>query len=164
MSSLNSFLIAAVFPCWSMAVGQVPNPEFEVASVRLSRSPAAGEAPYGVIIGGPGSADPTRIRYHDIPFAQLVELAYGINTYSGLQNDGIFTPAQWMWDSLYEVVANVEPGATSAQVESMLQKLLAGRFNVRVHHETQKLQGSEVVIARALSIEPAWANRSTISD
>jgi uncharacterized protein (TIGR03435 family) len=148
MISLNRFLIAALFPCWSMAVAQVPSPEFEVASVRLNRSRAAGEAPYGVITGGPGTADPTRIRYHDIPFVQLVELAYGINTYSGLQNDEIFTLAPWMWDNLYEIIANVEPGATSAQMQSMLQKLLADRFGLRVHHETQKLFGSEVVIAK----------------
>jgi len=63
-------------------------------------------------------------------------------------DDEIFTPAPWMWDNLYEIIANVEPGATSAQVQSMLQKLLADRFGLRVHHETQKLFGSEVVIAK----------------
>jgi uncharacterized protein (TIGR03435 family) len=102
----------------------------------------------GVVTGGPGSSDPTRIRYHDIPFVQLAELAHGLNTTSGLINDGIVTPAQWMWDNLYEVVANIEPGATSEQVRSMLQKLLADRFALRIHRETQKFGGYEVVIAK----------------
>jgi uncharacterized protein (TIGR03435 family) len=127
---------------------QEHGPEFEVASVRFSGLRPLGVAPMGVVTGGPGTSDPTRIRYHDIPFVQLAELAYGLNTAGGLINDGIVTPAQWMWDNYYEVVANIAPGATAEQVRVMLQKLLADRFGLRVRREAQKFGGYEVVIAK----------------
>jgi uncharacterized protein (TIGR03435 family) len=129
-------------------LGQTPGPEFEVASVRFAGLRPVGVAPMGVVTGGPGTSDPTRIRYHDIPFVQLAEIAYGMNTAGGLINDGIVTPAQWMWDNYYEVVANIEPGATPEQVRIMLRKLLADRFALRVHRETRKFAGFEVVIAK----------------
>jgi uncharacterized protein (TIGR03435 family) len=144
----RSFSFAALLCCANMAQAQMPSPEFEVASVRFAGLRPLGVAPMGVVTGGPGTSDPIHIRYHNIPFVQLAELAYGLNTEAGLINDGIVTPAQWMWDNLYEVIANVEPGATSAQVRSMLQKLLADRFGLRVHREIQKFGGWEVTIAK----------------
>jgi uncharacterized protein (TIGR03435 family) len=138
----------AFLSCANVTLAQTPSPEFEVASVRFAGLRRPGVAPMGAVTGGPETSDPTRIRYHDIPFVQLAEIAFGMSTESGLINDGIVTPAQWMWDNLYEVIANVPPGATSAQVRMMLQKLLADRFALRVHREIQKFGGWEVTIAK----------------
>jgi uncharacterized protein (TIGR03435 family) len=143
----RSFGFARLLCCANVALAQTPGPEFEVASVRLAGSMSPGAIP-GVVSGGPGTSDPTHIRYHDVPFVQLVMLAYGLNTEAGLVNDGIVTRAPWMRANQYEVVANIEPGATSPQVRSMLQKLLADRFALRVHREVQKFGGWEVVIAK----------------
>jgi len=131
-----------------MARAQRTGPEFEVASVRYAGVRQAGVAPMGTVTGGPGTSDPIRIRYHSVPFVQLVEIAYGLNTEAGLINDGVVTPAQWMWDNLYEVVVNVAPGATSAQVRLMLQNLLAERFGMAAHREVRKQGGYEVVIGK----------------
>jgi uncharacterized protein (TIGR03435 family) len=133
--------------CCPGMLAQAPGPEFEVASVRLAGSMSPGAVP-GVVTGGPGTSDPTRIRYHDVPFVQLVMLAYGLNTEAGFVNDGLITPAGWMRANQYELVANIAPGATSAQVRVMLQKLLADRFALRVHREIQKFGGWEVTIAK----------------
>jgi len=145
--SIRSIVIATLFWCCRVALAQAPSPEFEVASVRFAGSMSPGALP-GVVSGGPGTSDPTRIRYHEVPFVQLVMLAYGLNTEATLINDGIVTPAHWMRGNQYEIVANVEPGATSVQVRIMLQNLLADRFGLRVHREIQKFDGWEVLIGK----------------
>jgi uncharacterized protein (TIGR03435 family) len=145
MKGVYRFAVAVLLGAGLSA--QTPAPEFEVASVRLTGSLYPGAIP-GVVTGGPGTPDPTRIRYHDVPFVQLVMLAYGLNTEAGFVNDGLITPARWMRSNQYEVVANIAPGAASGQVRSMLQKLLADRFDLRVHREIQKFGGWEITIAK----------------
>src|SRR5579863_6614786 len=96
----RKLVCSALFYCCQVTLAQSPHLEFEVASVRFAGLRQPGVAPFGVVAGGPGTSDPTRVRYHDVPFVQLAELAYGLNTEAGLINDGIVTPAQWMWDNL----------------------------------------------------------------
>ncbi len=144
----KSILVAALIGCGNPAPAQATGPEFEVASVRLSLMTTRGSLA-GEVSGGPGTSDPARIRYHEVPFVRLRDAGLWINRQeAGFVNDGLVAPEGWMRADQYEVVANIKPGSTPEEVRAMLQNLLADRFALRVHREIQKFMGSEVVIAK----------------
>jgi uncharacterized protein (TIGR03435 family) len=130
------------------APAQVPAPpappklEFEVASVR-----ASGPAGKGVPLrGGPPTVNPGRITYQRTLFRQLLMDAYGV------QRDQIKGPDWATADAvsggaLFDISANIPPGATKEQVAMMLQNLLKERFKLSLHHETVQSSGFALVVA-----------------
>lgn len=127
---IRAALIPVLFVC-SNGWGQpaADSPTFEVASVRRLL-PTARQEMVGVI-GGPGTADPTRIEYR-IPMTFLVMMAYGV-TYRQVSGP------DWLNTELYEIVAKIAPGTTKEQCSLMLQSLLAERFKLQIHRELQNL-------------------------
>jgi uncharacterized protein (TIGR03435 family) len=126
-----------------------PKLEFEVASVRPSGPVAAGtpQIPGGRITGGPGTNDPERISYERVPFQQLVMAAYGV------QRDQIKGPDWATTDDIrgaarFDISAKVPRGATKEQAATMLQSLLAERFQLAFHHETAQFSGFALVVAK----------------
>jgi uncharacterized protein (TIGR03435 family) len=111
--------------------------EFEVASVK----PAAPLTGRPLPRGGPGSSDPAHIRYTYVSVKNLLILAYGIPTQQ-------VTGPAWIDSERYDIVANIPTGATSEQVNIMLQNLLADRFKLVVHRETRELQRYELAVAK----------------
>jgi len=45
----------------------------------------------------------------------------------------------------YDVMATMAPGTTKEQFRTMLQRLLAERFELAIHHETRKVPGYDLV-------------------
>ena len=110
--------------------------EFEAASVRPA-APVVGEFAAGPF-GGPGSADPIRIRGINLTLKALLMRAYQVR-YEQISGPG------WIESARFDLVATVRLGATSEQVNEMLKNLLLERFQLVVHHEIRELPVFELV-------------------
>jgi uncharacterized protein (TIGR03435 family) len=111
----------------------------EVASVK----PALPDSRVrGSMRGGPGTGDPGQITYTNVTLHNVLLRAYDIQTFQ-------LTGPDWLQSRKYDISAKVPPGTTKAQFGPMLQKLLADRFHLVIHHETKDLQGFELVAGKS---------------
>jgi uncharacterized protein (TIGR03435 family) len=124
-----------------------PKLEFEVASVRPSGPLPRGMILAGRISGGPGTNDPERITYEYVPFQQLVMAAYGVQLYQIRGPDWV-VPGDLRGAARFDVSVKVPPGATKEQAATMLQNLLAERFQLTLHHEAAQFSGYALVVAK----------------
>lgn len=119
---------------------QSPQPEvgpgFEAASLKRA---AADAKP--AMEGGPGTADPGRIRYSGLPLRLILQYCWGI------QASRIIGP-DWLDKDTFELTAKIPPDATREQFQLMLQRLLAERMGLEFHHETRDLDGYELLTAK----------------
>ncbi len=106
-----------------------PNPEIRIPQMYLAR-------------GGPGTPDPGRINYSNVPMRELLRLAYGLKLPYQLSGP------TWMENERYDIVAKVPPGVTRDQFNVMLQNLLVDRFGLVVHREIRELPGYELSIGK----------------
>jgi uncharacterized protein (TIGR03435 family) len=114
---------------------------FEVASLKPASPPVPGAG--GGMRGGPGTADPGRVTFPRATLADLVTIAYDV------WSDQITGP-DWITnrgEDVYTVTATMPPTTTMDQFRLMLQNLLAERFHLVLHHETQTRAGYELVVA-----------------
>ena len=128
-------VLVLVVAAWGQ--GGYENIRFEVASVKPSPK-------YEMVTrttGGPGTSDPSRFRASNAELSWLMRRAYAV------QADQIKGPA-WIDTNNFDVVANVPPGTTVEQFRKMLQDLLAERFKLQVHHETQTVAAYELRVAK----------------
>ncbi|HEY4360595.1 MAG TPA: TIGR03435 family protein [Bryobacteraceae bacterium] len=134
------------------AFGQVPSPEagkaplsFEVASVRAAgtKPPYTPIAASGVITGGPGSADPTRVTYTWMLMRVLLMNAFGVPFDQISGNDWVMGQ-----DTRFDITANVPAGATKEQADEMLLNLLTERFHMKYHREKKDFDMWTLVVAK----------------
>jgi uncharacterized protein (TIGR03435 family) len=123
---------------------------FEVASVK----PAGAPVPRALngMRGGPGSGDPGRVTFPRETLAGLIMRAYGASS------DQIKGP-DWLTDMTghaYEVTATLPPDTTEERFRLMLQNLLAERFHLGLHHETEKRPDYELIVARGGAKIKEW--------
>jgi uncharacterized protein (TIGR03435 family) len=112
---------------------------FEVASVKAE--PTGSGAPRMVaVIGGPGSKDPTRIRFVNFSLRALAQSAYDVAYYQ-------VSGPEWTQQLHYEVVATLPEGATKEELRSMLQNLLAERFKLAIHREEKTMPLYSLTVA-----------------
>lgn len=151
MKTIGSWVILPVV-CGAVVMAQDSKLDsklqFEVASVRVS-GPVPQGTPLrgGMARGGPSTSDPERITYERALFRQLLMDAYGV------QRDQIKGPEWATADvnergALFDISAKVPPGTTKAQAATMLQNLLAERFQLTLHHETAQFSGFTLVVAK----------------
>jgi uncharacterized protein (TIGR03435 family) len=112
-------------------------PVFDAASVKavnLATHPAFGN-----------KEEPGRIHLCCVGMYSLVMRAYDVKI------DQISGPA-WIMDNmgpnLYQVDATMPAGATKAQYQLMMQKLLDERFHLAMHRETRNFLAYELVVAK----------------
>lgn len=115
-------------------------PAFEVASVKLSEpiTPAlvqSGRLNIGVTI------DATHVRISKLSLSDLVRLAYQIKDYQ-------YAGPSWMNDQRYDIQAALPEGGKRGQVPAMLQTLLAERFKLVIHRESQEIAVFALVTAK----------------
>jgi uncharacterized protein (TIGR03435 family) len=124
--------ICLTFLACCAAHAQSPNssPTFEAASVKVSL-PAPGKAIAMRMNGGPGSNDPGRIDWANLPIILALAVAYDVKNYQVSGPD-------WLNTSKFDISATIQKDATKAQFRRMLQKLLAERFQLRLHHENRE--------------------------
>jgi len=135
-----------LFGLWTavagVAIGQTDasGPAFEAASVKVSAP-----LPNGVIMvrmgGGPDSTDPGRITYTGVNLKALVARAYGVKEF---QVEG----PQWLEGERYDVIATIPKGADKEQVGLMMQRLLAERFKLALHHESKPMAVYTMSVAK----------------
>jgi uncharacterized protein (TIGR03435 family) len=143
---INRVILGVVLTCFAGgAESQVPNNsedsklEFEVASVKVVPI-----QPGKVLMmdkrGGPGTSSPTLVTIENYPMLLLILEAYHLNWFqiSGLTFAG----------DRFNVSAKVPAGATEEQYRLMLQKLLAQRFQLKVHSETKTMPIYEMTLAK----------------
>jgi uncharacterized protein (TIGR03435 family) len=117
-------------------------PAFEVASVKPSPPPGPSAGFATRADGGPGTPDPTRIDYRNLPLSSLIGQAYGLDHWQ-------LSAPEWMAVEKYDIAAKVPPGATEEQFRLMLQRLLAERFKLRVHRGKQEMPMYSLTAARS---------------
>ena len=76
---------------------------------------------------GPGSKDPSRINWNNIPLMPVLWLAYDVKAYQ-------ISGPDWLNFANFDIVATIPQGATREQFRLMLQNLLAERFKLALHH------------------------------
>ena len=115
-------------------------PAFEVASVKVSAP-----MPSGMVMirmgGGPDSTDPGRITYTGVTLKALVARAYNVKDH---QVEG----PQWLDGERYDVIATIPKGANKEQVGLMMQRLLAERFALTLHHEQKPMAVYTLSVAK----------------
>ncbi|MBS1855637.1 MAG: TIGR03435 family protein [Acidobacteria bacterium] len=135
-------VFSAALLCASMARGQPPDRRltFEVASVRPA-APQAMARLQGSVDGGPGTSNPGRIRFTDMPLRALIMRAYDVQSFQ------VLGPS-WMDSERFDVIAKVPGGASREDARVMLQNLLADRFRLKLHKETKEAPVYEMTVAK----------------
>jgi uncharacterized protein (TIGR03435 family) len=124
-----------------LAYGQ----SFEAASVK------AGPSTGGrfTMTGGPGTNDPGRISYTNVPLRIVLLTAYDVKNYQLLG-------PEWLNTLHFDIAAKVPDGATKEQCQEMLRSLLESRFRMTLHRETKELPIYELLAAKkGIKIKPA---------
>jgi uncharacterized protein (TIGR03435 family) len=119
-------------------------PSFEVASIKIA-------APVGLVAktgiwrrrGGPGTADPTRLIYQNVPLSELITEAFGVKKYQLSMKVATNVTSE----ARYDIQAKVPNGASQQDVNLMIKTLLVERFGLVVHRETLELKGYDLVSA-----------------
>ncbi len=134
---------AAVLLCASIAMGQQPNPKltFEVASIKPAAPQTMGRIQMGGG-GGPGTPDPGRIRFSNMPLRMLIMRAYEVQSFQ-------VSGPSWMDSQRFDVIAKVPGGATREDARTMLQNLLEDRFKLKLHKESREAPIYELVVAKS---------------
>jgi len=145
---MSQYALLCLFTCGLPAAtmlsaqpAQVGGPEFEVASVRVA-VPTSQTDHGGVTHGGPGTDDPGRIQYRAFELRDLILHAYHIPFYRLVIPDSFK-------GKYFDIVANLPAGTSQEQLELMLQKLLADRFELRVHRQPTSLDTYTMVVAKS---------------
>jgi uncharacterized protein (TIGR03435 family) len=116
------------------------SPTFEVASVKPASPPAGRGMRY--MQGGPGSSDPGRVKYTNMPIKTLILIAWDIKDFQ-LVGPG------WLDSQNFDIEAKVPAGATKDQAKVMLQNLLIERFHLTVHHESKEMKVDELLVGKS---------------
>ncbi len=92
--------------------------------------------------GGPGTGDPERLTYNNIALKTILLKAYRLLNYR-------LSGPDWLDSTRFDIEAKLPPGATAEQFATMLQNLLAERFNLTVHHETKEMAVYELTVGKS---------------
>jgi uncharacterized protein (TIGR03435 family) len=117
-----------------------PREEFEVAAVK-SFTPNPDGSWSVRTEGGPGTSDPSRIRYVNPTLKILLATAYGVGF-------SMISGPAWLDSERCIIEATIRPDATKEQVNQMLQNLLLNRFRMTLHRETRIVPLYELTLVR----------------
>ncbi|MGA3186953.1 MAG: TIGR03435 family protein [Bryobacteraceae bacterium] len=114
--------------------------EFEAASVKPAAPPDSGRMMVGMR-GGPGSSDPGRINYTNVQLKEVMAAAYDVKVHQ-------ISGPDWLDSERFDITATMAPDTTKAQFHVMLQKLLADRFKLTLHHEKKDLPAFVLTVGK----------------
>lgn len=135
-------IIAVVLAAQASAQNAAAALAFDVASVRTYSQQEGGATG---VSGGPGTSDPERYTGRGMPLHYYLCVAFDHATPDCQQR---ITGPNWIDTEKYDITANVPPGASKQQFQTMLQNLLVERFKLAVHRETRTQSVYELVIAK----------------
>ena len=114
---------------------------FDVASVKPANPNA---------VGSNTDSDPGRITMQNVTLKRCIMRAYEV---PDIQITG---GPNWLDESRYDIEARAGYAAQYAELNQMLQTLLAERFHLKLHHERRSLQGYAIVVAKdGLKMKPS---------
>ncbi len=122
----------------SAALWSASAQEFEVASVK----PAHSETGRFTMTGGPGTGDPGRISYTNIPLRRVLLDAFDLKNY---QLNG----PDWLDTLRYDITARVPQGTSLDQFHAMMRNLLVSRFRMTLHRESKEMPVYGLVEAKS---------------
>lgn len=127
-------------------------PAFEVASLKPSAGPPANHQ--FACSGGPGTTDPGFFRCQSTPVSMLIMHAYHVHRYQ------LSAPAAITgMSAMYDVTARVPEGTSGEQLLLMEQRLLAERFQLKLHREQKELPVYELTVGpNGPKLSPAGAS------
>jgi uncharacterized protein (TIGR03435 family) len=130
-------IVAVVSGIADVLSAQAPgNPAFEVASVKPNKS---GDPTFSYF----DAAEPGRYTAVNVSLRTLLREAYE------LQNFQLAGGPSWQQSDRFDIVAKGQGDLPPAQTLLMLRTLLAERFNLIVHHETQQQAVYTLMVARS---------------
>jgi len=91
--------------------------------------------------GGPGTSDPGRIHYPMVTGRFVLTKAYGVSDFQIVGPD-------WLDRDRYDIDATMAAGTTMQQFRTMLQNLLADRFQMAAHREPREYSGFALVVGK----------------
>lgn len=114
-----------------------PLPVFEVASVKPSPAGSKGQTAasrsWGDVTG--------RVSVLHVPLQYILTRVYDVKPYQ-------ISGPPWLTTEFYDIVANVPAGAPKEQISLMFQSLLAERFKLKLHRETQMATVYALVVSK----------------
>jgi uncharacterized protein (TIGR03435 family) len=128
----------------ALAASAQPTPKFEAADVRAIPSTTQSESgPY--LMAG-------RYQVKRATLLDLIQAAYS------LDEDKILGGPAWLaWDH-FDVTAKLPSGSTAETRKLMLQELLAERFALKVHKDSQPMPAWALTAGKHAGLKPADAN------
>ena len=125
MNAMNqtafAILTAAAFAQNSPKPEASPRPEFEVATIRPSAQGLQEGVTAGVRIDG------AQFRSSTLTLKDYIGMAYRIKLYQ-------ISGPDWIGSDRFDISATLPPG-TAPQIPEMMQRLLEGRFQIKVHRD-----------------------------
>jgi uncharacterized protein (TIGR03435 family) len=115
-------------------------PAFEVATIKPATLPGPAQVAAGKIHIGM-NVDGARVDIGAMSLADLIRVAYRVKAYQ------VSGPA-WMTTARFDVMAKIPEGGSKDQVPEMLQALLAERFGLKFHRESQEHSVYALVAAK----------------
>ena len=126
------------------ATAAAQTPQFEVASIK----PASPDGNYNVRFGG----GPGLFTCENYGLSNLIRNAYHLDSDQ-------FSGPSWMNDAKFNISAKVPEGATTDQLNQMLQNLLAERFKLKFHYVKTELTRQVLVVAKSgAKLKPSVAS------
>jgi uncharacterized protein (TIGR03435 family) len=118
-------------------------PSIEVATIRMADDHDQEMIAQGIQPQSWNTFPTNHVYYHKVPLNMLISIAYGLDI------KYILDQPKWMDSQQYDVDAKIEGDqqVTAEQAKPLLQKLLAQRFNLKVHRESRVISGYALVIA-----------------
>ena len=152
-------ILAMALPAGYVIAAAQEKPAFEAASVKTVEGfgrgggegqatkatkrrtaadrPRRGERP----TGGPGTSDPGRIHYPMVTARFLLTKAYGVSDFQ-------IAGPEWLDRDRFDIDATMAAGTTMEQFRTMLQNLLADRFQMAAHRESRQFWGFAMVAGK----------------
>jgi bla regulator protein BlaR1 len=125
-------LMACFIPA---VVRSQPRPEFDVISIKPSQFMNSGAVSIGAQ-SNPGTVTLTGIKPRD-----LIARAYSLKPYQIAGPD-------WLDQEYYDIAAKSTERVSDSEQRSMLQSMLASRFQLTAHIETRELPGYDLVVQK----------------
>jgi uncharacterized protein (TIGR03435 family) len=128
--------------------------EFDVAPIK----PAAPQEIGRTSTRMSSDTDTGNLTYLNVNLKQILGRAFDVQQYQ-------LTGPSFIETERFDVNASFAPHSTAAQLSSMLQKLLADRFGLKIHRETKELTAFALTVSksgsRSNSLSPTAASPAT---
>jgi len=133
----------------AVTFGQAP-PAFEVASIRPS-SEQVTQVSAGLRVAG------SQVRVTGMSLKDYIGMAYGVKPQ---QIEG----PDWLGQARFDLAATIPADGSAAQLEGMLQSLLADRFKMTMHREKKEFPVYALGVARGgAKIQPSAAGPEPVT-